>query len=142
MLLSEMDTSVFDKAGKNDSIETVDEERITGYCVPSQLDNHEGNPKMAEMKPIKKGDPPPMKRKRGPRGSKYDAVVEKLKETPGEWWLVSQDVTTTTARLFKEKGCEATTRVNDATNKPNRVDVWAMWPGEKPKPKRKPKPKT
>jgi hypothetical protein len=86
---------------------------------------------MAALKPIKQSDPPPMKRKTGPRGSKYDPVIEELKTNPGEWFLVVEDVTTTTSRVFKQKGCKTTTRMHEGSAKPNRVDVWAMWPGEK-----------
>lgn len=85
---------------------------------------------MAALKPIKQSDPPPMKRKTGPRGSKYDPVIEQLKATPGQWFLVCEDVTTTTSRVFKINGCKTTTRAHEGSLKPHRVDVWAMWPAE------------
>lgn len=83
---------------------------------------------MAELKPIKQSDPPPMKRKTGPRASKYDPVIEELKQNPGKWFLVCEDVTTTTSRVFKDKGCKTTTRAHEGAERPHRVDVWAMWP--------------
>lgn len=84
---------------------------------------------MAVLKPIKQSDPPPMKRASGPRGSKYDPMIEELKKKPGKWFLVCEDVTTTTSRVFKQRGCQVTSRRHEGTTK-NRVDIWAMWPAE------------
>ena len=65
---------------------------------------------------------------------------------PGTWYQVCEDVTTTTAKVFKDRGCLTTTRRHEDSDKPNRVDVWAMFPSEdsgenQSKPARKAKPK-
>lgn len=84
------------------------------------------------LKPIRQSDPPPLKRNYGPRGSKYDSVIDEIKKKPGKWFVVVEDTTTTTSRVFKDKGCIVTTRGHEGSDKPNRVDVWAMWPADKP----------
>lgn len=101
--------------------------REQGYGVLHIRDGREAN--MAALKPIKQSDPPPMTRKTGPRGSKYDPVIEELKKKPGKWFLVVEDVTTTTSRVFKDRGCKVTTRRHlESTKGDHRVDVYAMWP--------------
>lgn len=84
-----------------------------------------------ELAPIRKESPPPVTRRVPKRKSKYDSIVENLQKDPGEEYLVLEDVTTSTARVLGEKGCEVTTRT---TGKHNRVNVWAKWPKGKPIP--------
>lgn len=81
------------------------------------------------LKPISKGSPPPVKRKVTKRKSKYDPIVAELQSDPGTEYLVLEDVTTSTARVLSEKGCDVHTRT---TGKHNRVNVWASWPKGKP----------
>lgn len=81
------------------------------------------------LKPISKGSPPPVKRKVTKRKSKYDPIVAELQADPGTEYLVLEDVTTSTARVLSDKGCDVHTRT---TGKHNRVNVWASWPKGKP----------
>lgn len=75
-------------------------------------------------------DPPAVKR--GQRESKFDPTIESLKENPGNWALVLEDVNSASARIFAKKGCKITTRSTgeaDEDGKSNgRVNVWAMFP--------------
>lgn len=77
------------------------------------------------LKPISKGSPPPVKRRVTKRKSKYDPIVAELQADPGVEYLVLEDVTTSTARVLSEKGCDVHTRT---TGRHNRVNVWASWP--------------
>ncbi|MTE24863.1 hypothetical protein GJQ66_11680 [Microbacterium sp. ZXX196] len=52
-------------------------------------------------------------------------VIEELKTRPGQWALVGEDVTTSTATLLKKYGAEATAR----GSKSGRVArLYARWP--------------
>lgn len=80
------------------------------------------------LKPLSQEAPPPVSRKGRRRGSKYDPIIEELKTNPGTSFKVLEDVTTSTARVFVEAGCGYTTRKNEDSTKPNRVDIWAWFP--------------
>lgn len=65
---------------------------------------------------------------RGARPSKFDPVIEALKEKPGEWALVLEDVNSASARVFIKKGCEITTRSTGKND--GKVNVYARFPGD------------
>ena len=74
------------------------------------------------------GAPPPVQR--GQRKSKYDPIVEELKQKPGKFALVMQNVNSASAKVLTQRGCKITTRSTGAGD--SRVNVWAMWPEDAP----------
>lgn len=74
--------------------------------------------------------PPPSKK--GKRETKYQPLIDQLKDKPGEWALVIEGKTAASARPFQKAGCEVTTRTIEGQPK-NIVDIYARFPEpEKP----------
>lgn len=62
------------------------------------------------MVELKWQDPPS---RRGDYGQDYGAVIEALKQRPGQWALISDSwKTSAQPAAFRQNGCEATTRKN------------------------------
>lgn len=68
-------------------------------------------------------DPPASKR--GTRVSKYQPIIEAVKERPNEWALVMEDVNAASAKVFTTNGLRITTR--STGNSDGKVNVWAMY---------------
>lgn len=80
------------------------------------------------MSDLEWGTPPPVNR--GHRRSKYDPIVEALKNNPGKYAMVMEGVNSASAKVLVQRGCKITTRsLGDGTN---RVNVWAMYPTDGP----------
>lgn len=68
-------------------------------------------------------DPPPVDGGRG-LGQRIDSDVDQLKERPGVWALVLEDVWPNRVEAYKRRGCQVSIRT-----RPNRkCDIYARWP--------------
>jgi len=76
-----------------------------------------------EVREIEWETPPAVVRKT--RRSKYDPIVDALKDNPGQWAKVMVDVNSATARVLITNGCTITTRQNGLGE--GKVDVWAVF---------------
>lgn len=75
-----------------------------------------------------KSDPPPIVRGSVQRTSKYDGIIEFLKENPGESYQVLTGVTVSISRGLTSRGANVVTRKSQNQSDPSIVDVWADWP--------------
>lgn len=80
---------------------------------------------------------PPAPRAGVTRRKDIDIMVDKLRERPGEWALVSKGASASVAS-WKSRGCEVKTVSAGLGYKPGRCDTYARWPlTEVPKPSKK-----
>ena len=69
---------------------------------------------------------PPTADYRSRAARRNDAIVQRLKKSPGQWALVAPNAKDrATVRVYRRRGCEAVVRTNRDTGG---YDIYARWP--------------
>jgi hypothetical protein len=69
---------------------------------------------------------PPVNAKGARRALEIDAVVDELRQHPGEWAIVARNVNSANTRTWTKRGCEVTTH-REEVNALN-ITIYARWP--------------